>query len=139
MSFSLRKINALGMLVLTILILMPLSALAVPQQPIPVSGQIMVADILTDVKSAQGAGAVDAVTENVKKAGDNVVTSLRIIAVVAAVIMFIFVGYGLLFSPNVKTIADMKGRVGALVLAIVIAFMSEKIVGTIFTWLGITI
>ncbi|SHN66251.1 TrbC/VirB2 family protein [Desulfitobacterium chlororespirans] len=139
MFFTLRKINALGMLVLTILMLMPLSVLAVPQQSIPVSGQIMVADILTDVKSAQGAGAVDAVTENVTKAGDNVVTSLRIIAVVVAVIMFIFVGYGLLISPNVKTIADMKGRVGALVLAIVIAFMAEKIVGTLFNWLGITI
>ncbi|WP_018213706.1 TrbC/VirB2 family protein [Desulfitobacterium hafniense] len=139
MSFTFRKIHALAMLVLTILMLMPLSALAIPQQSIPVSGHVMVADILTDVKSAQGTGAVDAVTENVKKAGDSVVTSLRVIAVVVAVIMFIIVAYGLLFSPNVKTISDMKGRVGALVLAIVIAFMAEKIVGTIFTWLGITI
>lgn len=137
----LKKINVLGLFALIIMMLMPLSALAATQhqQSIPVSGQIMVADILTDVKSAQGAGAVDAVTENVTKAGDSVVTSLRIIAIILAVIMFIIVAFGLLFSPNVKTITDMKGRVGALVLAIVVAFMSEKIVGTIFTWLGITI
>lgn len=91
---------------------------------------------ITDrVNQAQGGGGTATVLD--KKAsdvGNSLVKSLRSIAVIVAVIMFVVVGYSLLFSPNVKTIADAKGKIGALVLAIGIAMMAEEIVGTLMSW-----
>jgi len=135
---KLKKMSLLWVFMLTILVSTPIMALASTPTPSAENGSpIMVADILSDVQSAQGSNSVDSLTTSAKTAGDSVVTFLRTLAIIGAVIAFVLVAYGLIFSPNVKTIADMKGRVGALVLAIIVAFMAEKIVGTLFMWLGI--
>ena len=91
---------------------------------------------ITDrVNQAQGGGGTATVLDQkASNVGNSVVKSLRSIAVIVAVIMFVIVGYSLLFSPNVRTIADAKGKIGALVLAIAIAMMAEEIVGTLMSW-----
>lgn len=91
--------------------------------------------IMDKVNKAQGEGTVSQLEEKASSAGDAFVKFLRNIAIIVAVIMFVLVAYALLFSPDVRTIADCKGKVGALVLAIAIAVMAEEIVGTLLSWL----
>lgn len=136
------KVSIFLLISMTIFLVMPVVALAsTPAQLTPTGSgaKILVADILSDVQNAQSSDSVDSLTTSAKTAGNSVVTFLRVVAIIAAVIALIFIAYGLFFSPNVKTLVDMKGRLGALVVAIIIAFMAEKIVGTLFMWLGIKV
>lgn len=142
---NLKRTSLILLFIQAILMITPVSAFASNQTSVVVTGpnidktgsNIMVSDILTDVQSAQSSDSVDNLTTSAKTAGNSVVTFLRVLAVIVAVVALILVGYGLFFSPNVKTLTDMKGRLGALVIGIVVAFMAEKIVGTVFMWLGI--
>lgn len=135
------------LIIMAILIAMPVVALATPGNVVQsVNGgsdlQVsasstpnVIASITDDVKKAQGSGVTD-LQSSAETAGDSFVKFLRTIAIIVAVIMFIIVAYALLFSPNVKSIGDAKGRVGALVLAIAIAFLAEQIVGTLLSLFG---
>lgn len=97
------------------------------------------ASITSDVTSASGAGtAVGALQTSAQAAGDSFIKFLRTVAIIIAVVMFVVVSYSLLFSPNTKSIADAKGKIGALVMAIAISVLAEKIVGTLLSWLGYT-
>lgn len=126
-----RKTSLLLLIVMLILIALPVAALA-DNTITPDTG----GNILDSVKQAQAGDTVGGLTASASKAGNSVVTFLRTVAIIVSVVMFIVVAYALLFSPNSKTIADMKGRVGALVLALIIAFMAEQIVGTLMSWFG---
>lgn len=142
-----RKSSLIMLIIMAILIAMPVVALATPGNVVQsVNGgsdlQVsasstpnVIASITDDVKKAQGSGVTD-LQSSAETAGDSFVKFLRTIAIIVAVIMFIIVAYALLFSPNVKSIGDAKGRVGALVLAIAIAFLAEQIVGTLLSLFG---
>ena len=95
--------------------------------------------ILNTVTGAGGGSAVNALQTSAQTAGDSFIKFLRTIAIMVAVIMFVVVSYALLFSPNTRTIADAKGKIGALVMAIAISVLAEKIVGTLLSWFGFTI
>ncbi|MDR3543315.1 MAG: hypothetical protein P4L69_20495 [Desulfosporosinus sp.] len=74
--------------------------------------------------NASSAGsAVDTLQASAQTAGNSFIKFLRTTAIIISVIMFVVVAYSLLFSPNVKTIGDAKGRIGALVMAIGIAVL----------------
>lgn len=92
--------------------------------------------IMDRVKAAQGTDSVSQLEERAADAGESFIKFLRNTAIIIAVIMFVIVAYFLLFSPNVKTIIDCKGSVGALVLALAVAIMAEEIVGTLLAWFG---
>lgn len=92
--------------------------------------------IMDRVNSAGGGSGVGQLEQSAMEAGDSVIGFLRNVAIIVAVIMFVVVAYGLLFSPDVRTISDCKGRVGALILAIAVAVLAEAIVGTLLHWFG---
>ena len=91
-------------------------------------------NILDKVKQAQGNDSITRLETKAEDVADKFVKFLRNTAVIVAVVMFILVSYSLLFSPNVKTIAECKGKVSALVLSIAVAVMAEEIVGTLLGW-----
>lgn len=94
-------------------------------------------NILNTVQSySDGTSAVNNLQQSATNAGDSVVKFLRTIFVIFLIIMIIVVGYALLFSPNVKSLGDAKGRIGALIVAIILVTLTEQIAGTIFSWLG---
>jgi type IV secretory pathway VirB2 component (pilin) len=89
------------------------------------------------VEAASGGGnGLTALDEKVNETTTSAVKLLRNIAITAAVLMFIFIAYGLIFSPNINTLVDCKGRVAALVVAIAIIFLAEEIVGTLLGFLA---
>jgi ABC-type sugar transport system permease subunit len=92
--------------------------------------------IMDRVTAAKGTDSVTQLEERAATVGESFIKFLRNTAIIIAVIMFVIVAYALIFSPNVNTISDCKGRVGALVLAIAIAIMAEEIVGTLMGWFG---
>lgn len=119
-----RRVSITFLLTLVFLLMLPVLAYA---------------GITNDVTTASGAGtAVDALQTSAQSAGDSFIKFLRTVAIIVAVVMFVVVSYSLLFSPNTKSIADAKGRIGALVMAIAISVLAEKIVGTLLSWLGYT-
>ena len=120
-----RKTKIILLLAMAVLLLIPV---------------LTYADILSDVTAASGSGtAVDALQTSAQTAGDSFIKFLRNVAIIVAVVMFVIVSYALLFSPNTKSISDAKGRIGALVMAIAIAVLAEKIVGTLLSWFGYSI
>lgn len=88
------------------------------------------------VEAAKGTNSISELEGRAYEAAESFITFLRNIAIVIAVIMFVIIAYALLFSPNVKTLADCKGRVAALIIAIAVAVMAEEIVGTLMKWFG---
>ena len=139
----LGRVSLMLLLVVTLFSVFPVSALAVGDTYIQVAegeGAGEGTGIQDRVKAAEG-GTTNVTTLDKKASdvGDSFINSLRNIAIIIAVIMFVLVGYGLLFSPNVRTIADSKGKISALVLAIAIAMMAEEIVGTLMAWFKISV
>lgn len=119
-----RKTSIIFLLTIVFLLMIPVLAYA---------------GIIDDVGGAGGGSAVNALQTSATTAGDSFIKFLRTIAIMVAVIMFVVVSYALLFSPNTKSISDAKGRIGALVMAIAIAVLAEKIVGTLLSWFGFTL
>lgn len=140
---TVKKTSLLLLLMITILIVTPVIALASTSTPSPATGnKIMVADgsdILTDVQNAESTDSVTSLTKSAKTAGNSLITFIRVVGVIVAVLALVFIGYGLWFSPNAKTITEMKVRVGALVLGLIVAFMAEQIVGTVLMWLNVKV
>ena len=122
------------LLVMALMLAMPVIALA--SSTTTSSTTSGGSDILQQVTAASGGSAVGSLQQSAQTAGDSFITFLRNTAIIVAVIMFVVVAYSLLFSPNVKTIGDAKGRIGALVMAIAIAVLAEQIVGTLLSWFG---
>ncbi|MDR3543397.1 MAG: hypothetical protein P4L69_20940 [Desulfosporosinus sp.] len=124
------------LLIMAFMLVMPVVAVA-NSTPSTSSGGT---DILSTVTNASSAGsAVDSLQTSAQTAGNSFIKFLRNTAIIIAVIMFVVVAYSLLFSPNVKTIGDAKGRIGALVMAIAISVLAEQIVGTLLSWFGFTV
>ena len=92
--------------------------------------------IMDRVQDAQGTDSVSQLEGKISEAAESFITFLRNTAIIVAVVMFVLVAYALLFSPDVRTIGDCKGRVGALALAIFVAVMAEQIVGTFLSWVN---
>lgn len=136
---AVQRTSLLILLIMTILIATPVIAIAATPTSLPGSGaKITVADsdILTDVQNAESSDSVTSLTNSAKIAGNSLVKFLRTVGVIMIVITLVLIGYGLWFSPSVKSLVDMKGRLGALVVGIIVAFMAEQIAGTILMWLG---
>jgi len=95
-------------------------------------------DIIEKVQTSQQGDSIGELEGQISSSANNFIRFLRTIAIIVAVIMFVLTAYSLLFSPDVRTISDCKGKVGALVAALFIAFMAEQIVATLGDWFGIT-
>lgn len=75
----------------------------------------------------------------IEGAGDKVVSLAREVAIVAVILIVIWMGYSLLIKKSAEGLADMKGRLGALVLALIFVFFSEQVLGALFGIFGYTI
>ncbi|KLU61441.1 TrbC/VIRB2 family protein [Peptococcaceae bacterium CEB3] len=127
---NLRKTSIVVLVVMALLMALPVVALAS-------NTTNTTTNVMAGVQAAISGNSVNGLTTSAQNAGNSVVGFLRTVAIVFVVVMLIVVAYSLIWSPNVKTITDMKGRVGALVLALIVAFMAEQIVGTLMHWLGL--
>jgi hypothetical protein len=91
-------------------------------------------NIIDRINQAKGNDSISKLEKKANDVANSFVKFLRNTAAIIAVVMFILVAYSLLFSPDVRTISDCKGKVSALVLAIAVAVMAEEIVGTLLAW-----
>jgi hypothetical protein len=135
-----RIFNNRSMTRVTSIILLLMMAFLLVMPVVTLADNTTSSDILNTVTDASSAGtAVNSLQASAQTAGDSFIKFLRTVAIIIAVIMFVIVAYSLLFSPNVKTIGDAKGRIGALVMAIAISVLAEQIVGTLLSWFGFTV
>lgn len=77
------------------------------------------------------------VESTVDKAGSGVIKLARDIGVVVLVVMLVWAGYSLFVKKSAEGLADMKGRLGVMILAIAFIFFSEQIIGAILSIFGV--
>lgn len=82
---------------------------------------------------------IDDLEKTVDKAGNQVVDLAREIAIVVAIIVIVWAAYSLFIKKSAEGLADMKGRMGVLLLAIAMIFFTEKILGAVFGLFGVEI
>ncbi|MFS0783403.1 hypothetical protein [Bacillus sp. 1P06AnD] len=87
-----------------------------------------------NVKSDSGT----ALFNTIDNFGAQLVKLARQIGVVALVILVVWMGYSLFIKKSAEGLADMKGRLGAMCIAIAFVFFSEKIIGAILGMFGYT-
>jgi uncharacterized Tic20 family protein len=75
-------------------------------------------------------------TKTVDDAGKNFVKLARDIAVAGLVIVLVTMAYSMFIKKSVEGLADMKSRMGIVVLAVAFIFFTEQILGAIFGLLG---
>lgn len=101
----------------------------------PLLTSVVEANSLTDsIKNANTdlTGVVD-------DAGVSIVDLFRGAGIVITIVLVVWIGFTMFFSGNAQSLMNMKYRVGALVLALVLTFKTEAIVGWLFGILGYTI
>lgn len=91
------------------------------------------------LKDSIKANSTTTLTSTVNNAGTSVVKLARDIAFVVLIVLIIWMGYSLWVKKTAEGLADMKGRLAGLLLAVAFVFMPEKILGAIFGIFGITI
>lgn len=99
------------------------------------STNIAEASLKGQVKSSN----INELENTVDNAGKQIVDLAREIAIVIAVIVIIWGAYSLFVKKSAEGLADMKGRMGVLLLAIAMIFFTEKILGAIFGLFGVSI
>lgn len=97
----------------------------------------------TNVAEASLKGAVkknngtSQLEKTVDKAGNEIVKLARDVAIVVAVIVIVWAAYSLFVKRSAEGLADMKGRMGVLLLAIALIFFTEQILGAILGMFGV--
>ncbi|MEK5217743.1 hypothetical protein [Psychrobacillus sp. FSL H8-0487] len=89
------------------------------------------------LKSQIKANNQDKLEATIDKAGKEVVNTAREIAIVALVVLIIWMAYSLLIKKSAEGLADMKGRLGGVVIAVAFIFFTDQILGAIFGVLGV--
>ena len=85
------------------------------------------------------ANKIEDLEKTVDGAGKNFVGLAREVAIVVAVIIVILMAYSLFVKKSVEGMADMKGRLGGLLIALAFVFFTEQILGAIFGLFGVKI
>lgn len=91
------------------------------------------------LKSTVKSNSTTTLTTTVDTAGKSAVKIARDIGIVGLVIMIVWMGYSLFFKKSAEGLADMKGRLGLLIIAVAFVFFAEQILGAIFGIFGYTI
>lgn len=74
--------------------------------------------------------------DTIDHAGASIIDTAREIAIVLCVLVSASMGYSLWIKKTAEGLADVKGRVGALIFGLIFVFFPEQIIGTILGWLG---
>lgn len=90
------------------------------------------ASVISNIKSKDK----NSLTTFAKKATDDFVKVARDIGIYALVFIIIWMGYSVFIKKSAEGLADMKGRLGLLILIVVFVFFTEDIIGTLFGILG---
>jgi hypothetical protein len=93
----------------------------------------------TSLKSQINSNSTTTLTTSVDTAGANIIKLAKDIALVVLFILIIWMGYSVWFKKTAEGLADMKGRLIGLLIAIAFVFMPEKILGALFKLFGITL
>lgn len=91
------------------------------------------------IKSKVNSNSSTTLNSTVDKAGSSLVKLARDIAVVVLVLVIIWAGYSLFVKKSAEGLADLKGRMGVIVVAIAFIFFAEQIIGAILKLFGATL
>ena len=88
------------------------------------------------LKSTVKSNSTEDLTETVDNAGQEIVKLGRDIGIVLLVVMIGWMGYSLVIKKSAEGLADMKGRMVGVIIAVALIFFSEQILGAIFGIFG---
>ncbi|WP_019156883.1 hypothetical protein [Robertmurraya massiliosenegalensis] len=91
------------------------------------------------LKSKVSGSNLNQLEKTVDSAGNTLVKFARDIAIVVAIILIMLMAYSLFIKKSAEGLADMKGRMGGLILAIALIFFTEQILGAILGIFGVKI
>lgn len=78
--------------------------------------------------------------EKLEKTADSAVSgavkTAREIAFGVILAVAIWIGYAILIKKSAEGLADVKGRLAVILIAVAFIFFAETIIGTLFGWLG---
>lgn len=80
---------------------------------------------------------IEDLENTVDNAGVQIVDLARDIGIVVAIIVILWAAYSLLIKKSAEGLADMKGRMGVLLIAIGFIFFTEQILGAILGLFGV--
>lgn len=89
------------------------------------------------LKSQIKANNQDKLEQTIDNAGQEAVDTARELAIAALVVLIIWMAYSLLIKKSAEGLADMKGRLGGVIIAIAFIFFTDQILGAIFGILGV--
>jgi len=101
--------------------------------------------MITEPSAAEASlkGSITANTTEIDKevdaAGAKIVETIRGIAIVVVMVLILWIGFSLFFSGSVQALVNMKYRIGSLIIALLLAFKTEAVVGFLFGIFGIEI
>ncbi|MDP4086579.1 MAG: hypothetical protein Q8934_18525 [Bacillota bacterium] len=91
------------------------------------------------IKDAVKTQTADSVATQVSTSGDSAIKLIRQVSITVVVIMLGWIGFTKFFSGNSQALADMKLRLGVLVIALIFAFKTEMVTGALLKIFGVDI
>lgn len=92
-------------------------------QPLTVNAAGVKGNIKSDTTS---------IDKEIDEAGGKTIETIRGIAIVVVVVLILWIGFSLFFSGSVQALVNMKYRLGSLIIALLLAFKTEAVVGFLF-------
>lgn len=96
------------------------------------AGSALADSTLDKVNGSTGTTLVTAVDT----ATTNLISTIRKVAVLVAIIFIAWIGYGLWFSANPQNLSQMKVKVALFVIGLFVAIDTEQIVGAVLNFMG---
>ena len=90
------------------------------------------ASLRSKVTSSNG----EELTNTIDNAGASIIATLRQIAIIVCVLLCVWMGYSVWIKKTAEGLADIKGRLLALVIGLAFVFFAEQIIGTLLGWFG---
>ncbi|HWO75549.1 MAG TPA: hypothetical protein VNM69_06455 [Bacillus sp. (in: firmicutes)] len=91
------------------------------------------AGIKEDIQSE----STDTLTKQADSSGSDALKIIRQFAIVVVIVVLAWIGFVKFFSGDSKSLADMKGRLGVLIIALLFAFKTEMVAGSLFKLFGV--
>ncbi|WP_374724105.1 hypothetical protein [Calidifontibacillus erzurumensis] len=94
-------------------------------------------EALAGIKDTIRSENIGTLESNVDQAGSSLISFIRGIAIIVAIVMLLWMGFLKFFSGDAQSISQMKVKLGVFVLAIIFTFKTEAILGALFNLFGV--
>lgn len=91
------------------------------------------------LRSRVTSGSGDELVNTIDKAGVSLLDIGQQLSIVAAVLLVLWMAYSILFKKTAEGLADVKGRLLGLVVALFCAWKPEIIIGSLLKFFGVDI